>query len=104
MIIVIIIGISMGIGFILNYMFRLSVLSSSGFANMHLPVCFRPKIFTLNIALNMLSLDSFVSCLDSLLGHPTGELQDLKLIGFAVFVPWITIKRLSPVCCSFLWK
>ena len=36
------------------------------------------------IGLNMLPSDSFVSCLDSLLGYSTGEFQVLQLIVLAV--------------------
>ena len=37
------------------------------------------------IELNMLPADSFMSCLDSLLGYFTGEFRALQLIVFAVF-------------------
>ena len=36
---------------------------------------FRPRIFSMNIGLNMLPLDSFMSCLHSQLGYSTGEFQ-----------------------------
>ena len=39
----------------------------------------------LNIVLNMFSLDSFMSCLHSLLGYPTGEFQALQLIILVAF-------------------
>ena len=47
-------------------------LGSSGSATTHLPGCFCPWTFSLNIGLNMSPSDSFMSCLDSLLGYPTG--------------------------------
>ena len=64
-------------------MFALSVLSSSGSSNAHLPRCFPLWKFPLNIGLNMLDLVSFMSYLDSLLGYSTGEFQALKMIIFA---------------------
>ena len=59
--------------------------SSSGSADVHLPGCFRPWTFPLNIGLNMLPSDSFMSCLDFLLGYSTGEFQAVQLIVLAVF-------------------
>ena len=50
-------------------------ISSSGSANAQLPGCFHPWTFSLNIGLTMFPLDSFVSCLHSLLGYSTGEVQ-----------------------------
>ena len=41
--------------------------------------------FSLNIGLYMFSLDSFMSCLHSLLGYSTGEFQVLQLIVLAAF-------------------
>ena len=81
-----IIGTFMVILLILNCMFRLSVLINSHSANVHLPGCFRPWTFLLNIGLNMLPPESFVSCLDSLLGYSTGEFHALQLIVLAVSV------------------
>ena len=75
----------MAIHFILNYMLRLSVLSTSGSSNAHLLWCVRPLTFPLNIGLNMLPLDSFKSCLDSLSGYPTKDIQALQLIVLMVF-------------------
>ena len=46
---------------------------------------FPPRTFPLNTGLNMLPSDSSVSCLDSLLGYSTGELQALQLIVLAAF-------------------
>ena len=65
MMVVIIIVIFMAILFILNYTFRLFV-STSGSANVHLPGFLHPWTFSLNIGLNMLPSDSFMSFLDSL--------------------------------------
>ena len=67
------IGIFMAILYFLNYMFRLSVTNySSGSANAQLLGCFRPWTFSLNIGLDMLPSDSFMSCLHFLLGYSTG--------------------------------
>ena len=65
--------------------FRLSKASSSGTANAHLPGYFRPWTLPLNIGLNMLHSDTFISCLDSLVGYSTGEFLSLQLIVLAVF-------------------
>ena len=60
----------MAVLFISNYTFRLSVPSSgSGFANAYLPECIRPRTFPLNIGLNILPSNSFMSCLYSQLGY-----------------------------------
>ena len=71
--------------FILNYMLKLSVRSSSGSANAHLPGCFRPWTFPFIIGLNMLLSDPFMWCLDSLLGYSSGESQALQVIVLSVF-------------------
>ena len=63
----------------------LAVLSSSGSANAHLPGCFHPWTFPLNIGLNMLHSDFLMPCWDSLLGYSTGEFQALQLIVPVVF-------------------
>ena len=83
MIVVTITGIFMAI----NYLYTLGFLyiSKSGSANAQLPGCFCPGTFSLNIGLSMFHLDSFVSCLHSLLGYSTGEFQALQLIVFAAF-------------------
>ena len=60
-------------------------ISNSGSANAQLPGCFCPWTFSLNIGLNMFPLDSFMSCLRSLLGYSTGEFQALQLIVLAAF-------------------
>ena len=83
--VVIIIGIFMDIDYFLNYTLGVPYLSSSGSANVQLPGCFRPWTFSLNIGLNMLPLDSFMSCLHSLLGYSTGKFQALQLIVLAAF-------------------
>ena len=80
LIVVIINGIFMAINYFLNYTLDFLYLSSSGPANAQLPGCFLPWTFALNIELNMLPLDSFMSCLHSLLGYSTGEFQALQLI------------------------
>ena len=85
MIVVTIIAIFMAINYFLNYTSGFRYLSSSGSANTQLPGCFRPWTFSLNIVLNMLPLDSFMSCLHSLLGYSTGEFQALQLIVLVVF-------------------
>ena len=83
MIVVTIIGIFMAIHYFLNYTLGFLQLSSSGSANAQLPGCFSLWTFFLNIGLNMLPLDSFMSCLHSLLGFCTGEFQALQLIVLA---------------------
>ena len=85
MIVVTIIGIYMAIIFILKYILSFLKISSSGSANAHLHGCFRPWTFPLNIGLNMLPSDSFMSRLDSLLGYATGVFQTLQLIVLVVF-------------------
>ena len=75
----------MTIDYLLNYTLGFLYLSSSGSANGQLPGCFRPWTFSFNIGLNMLPLDSFMSCLHSLLGCSTGKFQALQLIVLAVF-------------------
>ena len=52
-------------------------LNSSGSANAHLPGCFRPWAFPLNIGLNMLLSDCFMPCSDFLLGYSPNEIQAL---------------------------
>ena len=54
--------------------------------------------FSLNIGFNILPLDSFLSCLDYLLGYSIGEFQTLQLIVPGCLVP------LTPVCWSTFWK
>ena len=85
MIVVNIIGIFIGINYFLIYTLGFIYLSSSGSANAQFPGCFRPWTFSLNIGLNMLPLDSFMSCLHSLLEYSTGEFQALQLILLAAF-------------------
>ena len=68
-IVVSIIGVFITILFILNYMFRISLPSSSDSANAHLLWCFCSWAFPLNFGLNMLHSDSFVSSLDSWQGY-----------------------------------
>ena len=85
MIVVTIIGILMAINYFLNYTLGFLYISSSGSANAQLPGCFRPWTFSLNIGLNMFPLDSFMSCLHSLLGYSTGDFQALQLIVLVAF-------------------
>ena len=68
-----------GWGFFSFWIIRLGFqwLRSSGSANAQLPGYFRPGTLSLNIGLNMLSSDSFVSCLHCLQGCYTGESQAL---------------------------
>ena len=83
--VVIIIWIFMAIHYFLYYTLGFLYLSSSGYANAQLPGWFRPLTFSLNIGLNTFPLNCFMSCLHSLLGHSTGELQALQLIVLAAF-------------------
>ena len=59
-------------------------LSSSGSANAHPPGYFHRWTFPLNIRLNILPSDSFMSYLDSLLGYSTGLVP-----GFATDCPCV---------------
>ena len=83
--VVTIIGILMAILYLLKYTLGFLWLSRFGSANAQLPGCFRPWTLSLNIGLNMLHSDSFISCLHSLVGYSTRELQALQLI---VLVPF----------------
>ena len=85
MIVVTMIGIFMAINYLLIYTLGFLYISSFGSANAQLPGCFRPWTFSLNIGLNMFALDSFTSCLHSLLGYSTGEFQALQPIVPAAF-------------------
>ena len=85
MIVVTIIGIFMAINYLFIYTLGYIYISSSGSANAQLLGCFRPWTFSLNIGLNMFPLESFMSCLHSLLGYFTREFQALQLIVLAVF-------------------
>ena len=76
MIVVTITRIIMAINYTLGFLY----LSSSGSADAQLPGCFRPWTFSLNIGLNMFPLDSFMSCLPSLLGYSTGKFQALLIV------------------------
>ena len=75
----------MAILFISNFTFGLSVARYFWFCNYSPPWMFSPWIFILNIGLNMLPSDSFMSCLDSLIRYSTGELKALQLIVLVVF-------------------
>ena len=85
MIVVTITGIFMAINCLLIYTLGFLCISNSGSANTQLHGCFCPWIFSLNIGLNMFPLDSFMSCLHSILGYSTGEFQALQLIVLAAF-------------------
>ena len=80
MIVVTIIEIFMAINYLFIYTLGFLYISSSSSANAQLPGCFRPWTFSLNFEFNMFPLDSFMSCLHSLVGYSTGEFQDLQLI------------------------
>ena len=70
-------------------------LASSGSATTHLPVW--PWTFALNIGFNMITSDSIVACLDSMLWYSTGGFQALQLIlSLWCLVPWVT--NLKKVC------
>ena len=73
------------INYFFNYTLGFLYISSSSSANAQLSGCFRPWTFSLNIGLNMFPLDSFMSCLHSLLGYSTGEFQALQLIVLVAF-------------------
>ena len=75
----------MAINYFLNFTLVFLYLSSSSFANAQLPGCFRPWTFSLNIDLNMLRFNCFISCLHFWLGYSTGEFQALQLIVLAAF-------------------
>ena len=95
-------GIFMAINYLLIYTLGFLYISHYGFANAQLPECFCPWTFSLNIGLDMFPLDSFMSCLHSLLGYSTGEFQTLQLIVLAALVPWIN--HMPPVCWPTFWN
>ena len=67
---------------LMNYLMEFYFI---GVVNAHLPGCFCPWTFRLNIGLNTSPSDSFVSYLNSHLGYSAGEFQALQLIVLAVF-------------------
>ena len=75
----------MAINYLLIYTLGFLYISYSGFANAQLFGCFCPWTFSFNIGLNMFPLDSFMSCLHSLLGYSTGEFQALQMIALVAF-------------------
>ena len=75
----------MAINYLLIYTLGFRYKSYSVSANAQLPGCFRPYTFSLNIGSNIFPLDSFMSCLHSLLEYSTGEFQALQLIVLAAF-------------------
>ena len=84
-IVVTITWILMAINYLLIYILGFLYVSNSGSENAQLPGCFCPWTFSFKIWLNMFPLDSFMSCLYSLLGYSTGEFQALQLIVLAAF-------------------
>ena len=83
---------------------RLPKVNSSGFANTHLPGWVRRWTFPLNIGLNMLHSDSCMSCLDPLLGYPTGEFQALQLIVLVVFGLTTCLLYVGPLFGNLVWN
>ena len=81
MIVVTNIGIFMAIYTFWTTLLGFLLLSSTWSANAQFPGC---TVF-LNIGLNMLPSDAFMSCLHSLLGYSTGEFQALQLIVLVTF-------------------
>ena len=75
----------MAIHYFFNYILGSLQRSSSGSADAQLPGYLCPWTFSLNIELNMLPSDFFISCLHSLLGYSAGEFQALQLIIIAAF-------------------
>ena len=77
-------------------------LSSSGSEKAHLPGCFHPCAFPLNIGLHMFPSDSFMSCLNSQLGYSTGSSRLCNWLSLWCLLPWIYL--LPPVCWSTFWE
>ena len=102
MIVVTIIGLLMAIQYFWNYILGFLLLSSSGSANAQLPGCFCPCTLPLNIGLNMLPSNSFMSCLHSLLGYSAWSSRLCKWLSLHSSVPWI--KHLPPVFRSTFCK
>ena len=102
MIVVTISGIFMAINYFLNYTLCFLYLSYSGSASSQLPGCFHPWTFSVNIGLNMFPLDSFMSCLHSLLRYSTGSSMLCNWLSLRWLVPWIN--NLPPVCWSTFRK
>ena len=88
-IVVIINGIAVAIHYFLNYNFCFLYLSNSGAANAQLSGCFCAWTFSLYIGLNMLPLDSLMSCLHSLQGYSTGDYTLCNWLSLRRMVPWI---------------
>ena len=85
MIVVTITVIFMAIDYLLIDTLCFLYISNSDSANAELIGCFCSWTLSLNIGLNMFPLDSFMSCLHSLLEHSTGEFQALQLMVLAAF-------------------
>ena len=77
-------------------------LSISGSAITHLPGCFCPWRFSVDIGLNVLPCESFMSCLTSLLGYFKENSGLCNWSSLRYLVPWID--HLPPVCWSTFWK
>ena len=76
--------------FIWSYIFRLSETRSCGFCKYAPPWMFLPLDILFEYWIeHVVPSDSFMSCLDSLLGYSTGKFQVLQVIVFVVFVMWI---------------
>ena len=78
------------------------IFKANGSATTHLYGCFCSSTLSLNIALNMLPSDSFVSWLDSLLGYSTVGSRLCNKLPLRCLVLWIN--RLTPVCWFNFWK
>ena len=76
--------------------FRISETRSFWFYNYVLLGCFCHRIFSLNTGLKLLPSESFIPCIDSLLGYSTGEFQAFQLVALWCLEPWIN--HLPPVC------
>ena len=86
MIVVTIIGIFNPINYLLIYTLGFLYISSSGSANAPTPWMFAPWTSPPEyLGMNMFPLDSFMSCLHSLLGFSIGEFQALQLIVLVAF-------------------
>ena len=92
----------MAIHYFLNFTLCFLQLSSSGSANAQLSGCFSPRPFSLNNGLNRFLLDSFKTCLQSLLGYSTREFQLCNWLFLRRLVPGIN--HLPPVCWSTFGK
>ena len=90
----------MAIIFILSHMFSLSVLSSSDYANAHLPGFFPPLDIPFEYWVEHVTVGLFVSCLDSLLGYSIWEFQALQLIVVFCAVLHVVSTYIKVYCVS----